>query len=332
MNPYKKTYRKNVALVMAATVALSGCAVTFKDLTIVETFTKREQRIVSSTSRSVPPFPLVSNEEVDDELEKLTKSTYSVNKWLSRSKRFETMMKGIFMEEGIPEELFYVAILESGFDPHVVSVRDAGGPWQFIPGTARRMGMRMDEWVDERRDFEKSTRYAAKYFSYFYRSFDDWYLALAGYNCGGAPVRRAIKKCGNVTIWEMADKGMLTFQAGGYVPRIIALIAIMSEPEEYGFEAPTGVRPMTYDKIYVPGGLSVSFFADIIGAKTKTLKALNPELLKGVTPPGAVDYELKIPPGKKLLYLKGFDDALKCYRETLEERGRKIENRPRRFM
>jgi membrane-bound lytic murein transglycosylase D len=190
----------------------------------------------------------------------------------------------------------------------------------------------MDEWVDERRDFEKSTRHAARYFSYFYGAFDDWYLALAGYNCGGAPVRRAIKECGNVTIWEMAEKGRLTFQAGGYVPRIIALIEIMSGPEDYGFEAPHDVRPIAYDKIYVPGGLPLSFFAGVIGVKAKTLKALNPELLKGVTPPGAVDYELKIPPGKKLLYLKGFDDALKDYRGTLEERGKKIEKRPRKFM
>ncbi len=316
MSSCKKKYWKIIILMATAAIAHSGCAVTLKDVAIKETFAKREQRIISSISKSVPGFPVVVNEEVDDELEKLKKSPYSINKWLSRSKRFEALMKGIFIEHGIPEDMFYVAILESGFDPHVVSTREAGGPWQFIPSTARRMGMRMDEWVDERRDYEKSTRYAARYFSYFYKSFDDWYLALAGYNCGGAPVRRAIKKCGNVTIWEMAEKGMLASQAGGYVPRIIALVAIMREPEKFGFEAPTDVRPMTYDKIYVPGGLPLSFFAGIIGVKTKTLKRLNPELLRSITPPGAVDYELKIPPGKKLVYLKGVNEALEKYRES----------------
>lgn len=319
MNSHKERYIKaikEIALAAAAVFALSGCAITLKDVAIKETFIKKEQRIVSSKSKDVPAFPLVSNEEVEDELEKLTKSPYSVNKWLSRSKRFEALMKGIFIEQGIPEDMFYVAILESGFDPHVVSAREAGGPWQFIPGTAKRMGMRMDEWVDERRDYEKSTRYAAKYFSYFYRSFDDWYLALAGYNCGGAPVRRAIKECGNVTIWEMAEKGRLASQAGGYVPRIIALVAIMREPEKYGFEVPTDVKPMTYDKVYVPGGLPLSFFAGIIGVKTETLKRLNPELLRDFTPPGAVDYELKIPPGKKLLYQEKLDETLEKYKES----------------
>jgi membrane-bound lytic murein transglycosylase D len=318
MNTRWKRFLKYTALAAAAAVALSGCAITLKDTAIKETLTltKREQKIVSSISKSTPEFPIVANEEVNDEIEKLMRSPYSINKWLSRSKRFEALMKGIFIEQGIPEDMFYVAILESGFDPHVISSREAGGPWQFIPSTARRMGMKMDEWVDERRDYEKSTRYAARYFSYFYRSFDDWYLALAGYNCGGAPVRRAIKKCGNVTIWEMGKKGMLASQAGGYVPRIIALVAIMNEPEKYGFTAPTDVRPMTYDKIYVPGGLPLSFFAGVIGVKEKTLRKLNPELLRGITPPGAVDYELKIPPGKKLIYLKKFDEALEKYREA----------------
>ena len=306
--------------------SLFGCSVTFKnislkDVTLKETFKVKEQAIISSMSKTTSVFPLVTNERVDNQLEKLKKSPYSIKKWLSRSKRYEALMKGIFIGQGIPEDMFYVAILESGFDPHSISSKGAGGPWQFIPTTASRMGMRIDEWVDERKDYEKSTRYAAKYFAYFHRSFDDWYLALAGYNCGGAPVRKAIKKCGDVSIWEMADQGMLTFQARGYVPRIIAITMIMLEPEKFGFEHPAGEKPMTYDKIYVPGGLPLSFFANTIKVKTKTLTTLNPELLKEMTPPGAIDYELKIPPGKKLLYLKGFDEAYVKYRGVFQDRG-----------
>jgi membrane-bound lytic murein transglycosylase D len=268
------------------------------------------------------------NEEVAEALEELQKSPYSINKWLERSARYAPLMKGIFRRYGLPEELFYVAVLESGFDPHAVSKKDAGGPWQFIPSTARKMGMRIDEWVDERKDFEKSTIYAAKYFSYFFESFSDWHLALAGYNCGGAPVRSAIKKCGNVTLWEMAEDGRLTFQARSYVPRIIAVIMVLTEPEKYGFTAPEGEKPFTFDRVFVPGGLPLSVVAEAVGVKTEELTRMNPELLKGVTPPDAEEYEVKIPIGRKRRFLENFYETHEAYRENLEKRGILLKERP----
>jgi membrane-bound lytic murein transglycosylase D len=308
--------------ILAAFFFLSGCGAL---LATVDRSPDRSgdkgQEIVASRVRPTQEIPLPVNEEVGEEIEALTKSPYSIRKWLASAERFSPLMKGILRSHGVPEELIYVAILESGFSPEVVSVKGAGGPWQFIPTTAKGFGMEIDEWVDERRDYEKSTIAAAKYFSSLYRTFSDWELALAGYNCGSGSVRAAIKACGPVSLWEMAEKGRLTAQARGYVPRVIALMMIMKEPKKYGFEPPAGVVPFAYDRVWVPGGLPLGFFAKLLGVKEKTLASLNPELLKGMTPPGETDYELKIPVGKKPLFLAKFPEAYEEYLGSLKRQG-----------
>jgi membrane-bound lytic murein transglycosylase D len=315
------------ATLLLTVIVLAGCS-TVGTVTapVIETVSERQRIDVSfatEPSRIVP----VENEAVRDEIEILRKSPYSVNKWLVSAERFAPLMKAVMRAHGVPEDLVYVAILESGFDPTVVSVKEAGGPWQFIPTTAKGFGMKINEWVDERRDYEKSTIAAAKYFSSLYSSFSNWELALAGYNCGSGSVNAAIKASGSVCLWEMGKMGRLRFQAEGYVPRVMALILIMKDPEKYGFTRPTGVVPFTYDKVSVPGGLPLWFFAKLLGTREKTLAALNPELLKGVTPPGAADYVLKIPAGTKPLFLERFADAYEEYGDNLLRQG-EIRKRP----
>ena len=312
-------------------ISLFGCAENLRSVILAEPKVEDCQKIISSTSFPEVELPLVMNDEVTEELEELKKSPYSIEKWLIRSEKFAPMMKGIFRRYHVPEDLFYVAVLESGFDPHAVSTKEACGPWQFIPSTAKKMGMRIDEWVDERRDYEKSTILAAKYFSSLYGSFSDWHLALAGYNCGGAPVRSAIKKCGNIGLWQIADEGRLTFQARSYVPRVLALIMIIKEPEKYGFERPEGIEPFAFDRVNVPGGLPLSLFAEAMGVKKKVLEDLNPELLRDVTPPDVEVYELKIPVGKKPLFLEKFSEAHEKYQETNDERRDVLLNKPEEF-
>jgi membrane-bound lytic murein transglycosylase D len=310
-------------------VCLAGCAtLPSADIPAPEKETQR-QRIDVSFSRPPEEITPLENEAVREEIEALKKSPYSVARWLAAAERFSPLMKGVLRAHDVPEELIYVAILESGFDPTVVSVKGAGGPWQFMPTTAKGYRMKIDEWVDERRDYEKSTIAAAKYFSSLYSSFSSWDLALAGYNCGGGSVNAAIKACGSVSLWEMGKMGKLSFQANGYVPRVLALILIMKDPEKYGFSRPKGVVPFTYDKVYVPGGLPLWFFAKILGTSEKTLAALNPELIRKVTPPGATDYELKIPTGKKPLFLKKFAEAYEGYGDDIIRRG-EIRRRPPR--
>ncbi len=329
----KSFHKKAIEFVFASflIILISGCAQNLKNVVLTESRAEKGQNITSSTSFPEIELPLVMNVEVAEELDELKKSPYSIEKWLTRSEKFAPMMKGIFRRYNVPEDLFYVAVLESGFDPHAISKKEAGGPWQFIPSTAKKMGMRIDEWVDERRDYEKSTILAAKYFSSLYSSFSDWHLALAGYNCGGAPVRSALKKCGNIGLWEIAEEGRLTFQARSYVPRVIALIMVIKEPEKFGFEAPEGVKPFAFDKVYVPGGLPLSLFAEVMGVKEEVLEGLNPELLRGVTPPDVDVYELKIPVGKKPVFLEKFSEAHKNYLEAHDGRGDVLLKKPERF-
>jgi membrane-bound lytic murein transglycosylase D len=316
-----------VALILLV-VCLVGCAtaVCVKEIPPPEETAGKQHIVVSFAEPPVEIIP-IENQAVMEEIETLKKSPYSVEKWLATAQRFSGLMKGVLRAHGVPEELMYVAILESGFSPTVVSVKGAGGPWQFIPGTAKGFGMDTDEWVDERRDYEKSTIAAAKYFSSLYSSFSNWELVLAGYNCGGGSVNAAIKACGSVNLWEMDEMGRLSSQARGYVPRVLALILIMEDPEKYGFTRPKGLAPLTYDKVYVPGGLPLWFFAKLLGTTEKTMATLNPELLKGVTPPGATDYELKIPAGKKRLFGEKFAEAYEQYGDDLIRRG-EMKKRP----
>jgi membrane-bound lytic murein transglycosylase D len=321
--------RAGGATTLAALLAcLAGCAAVSSITETPPPVTRPEgQHIVVSFSDPPAEIVPIENEAVIEEIETLKKSPYSVARWLATTERFSGLMRGVLRAHGVPEELIYVAILESGFDPKVVSVKGAGGPWQFIPETAKGFGMKMDDWVDERRDYEKSTIAAARYFSSLYSSFSSWELALAGYNCGGGAVNAAIKACGSVNLWEMDKMGRLSSQARGYVPRVLALILIMEDPEKYGFTRPKGLAPITYDKVYVPGGLPLWFFAKLLGTNEKTLAGLNPELLKGVTPPGATDYELKIPAGKKRLFGEKFAEAYEGYGDDLIRRG-EMKKRP----
>lgn len=319
---------RGLLVVVFFILCLAGCATlsTVADTRVPEPEIQPQRIVVSFC---LPPAALlpVENEAVTAEIDALKKSPHSVTRWLSVAERYSPLMKGIFRAHGVPGQLMYVAILESGFDPKALSVKGAGGPWQFIPGTAKGFGMDIDEWVDERRDYEKSTVAAAKYFSSLYASFSNWELALAGYNCGGGSVNAAIKACGSVNLWEMGEMGRLSFQARGYVPRVLAIILIMQDPEKYGFTRPKGMSPLTYDKVYVPGGLPLWFFAKFLETSEKTLAALNPELLRGVTPPGATDYELKIPAGKKRLFAEKFAEAYEHYGDDLIRRG-ELNKRP----
>ena len=321
-------YPRASAIVLLVTLA--GCAhLGLASKAPMET--KKDQKITSSLAHPSTEFPIVDNEEVREDLEKVLQSPHSVRRWLAIAARYAPLMRGIFRDYGVPEDLFYVAILESGFDPNAISTKEAAGPWQFVPSTAKKMGMRIDEWVDERRDFEKSTVFAARYFASLYASFNDWHLALAGYNCGGAPVRSALKVCGKVSLWQMEEQGRLSFQANSYVPRVIALVMILKDPVKYGFAPPENVRPFMFDRITVPGGVPLSIVTKTIGVREKELRAMNPELLRGKTPPDASSYEIKIPPGKKLLFLKKFPDELSRYRIIIDIGGVKMK-KPGKYM
>ncbi len=221
--------------------------------------------------------------------------------WLSRSGRYDQLMRGILKEYGLPEDLFYLAMIESGFSCSAYSRAHAVGPWQFIRGTGRRYNLRIDYWVDERRDPVKSTHAAAQYLRDLYKEFGSWYLAAAAYNAGEAKIRKALKRYKADDFWDISHHGRkyLKSETKNYVPKMIAAALIAKEPAKYGFKQIAYEESMTFDSVKVQGGTSLGIAAKAAGIKTQHLAALNPELRRWCTPPNRGQYTLRIPAGTK---------------------------------
>jgi membrane-bound lytic murein transglycosylase D len=218
-----------------------------------------------------------------------------VERWLTRSGRFLPMILEVFRQKGLPEELVFTAMIESGFDPVAVSRAGAKGLWQFMAPTARQYGLRVDRWLDERLDPEKSTVAAANYLKDLYTTFGSWDLTQAAYNAGEMKVIRAIKGTGTRDFWSLTNSRLLRDETKNYVPAIHAVTIISQEPEQYGF-AVTPDEPLSYERITVPKGTSLKHVATLSGISFDELVRLNSELRMKQTPPDS-PYHLKVPLG-----------------------------------
>jgi membrane-bound lytic murein transglycosylase D len=215
-------------------------------------------------------------------------------------------MRNLLRENGLPEDLVYMALIESGFNPYAYSRRKASGPWQFIYLTGKKYGLKLNYWIDERRDPEKSTIAAAKYLKDLYDLFECWYLAAAGYNAGEGKIMNAIKRYRTEDFWELTKYRYLKKETKDYVPQMIAAALIAKEPEIYGFTDIEYQDPLRYEKVNVPEVTDLRLIAKACEISLGELKDLNPELLRWCTPPNYSDYEIKIPFGKKELFLQNF--------------------------
>lgn len=222
--------------------------------------------------------------------------------YLQRSGRYINLMTNILKEEGIPEDIVFLALIESGFNPKAYSHMKAAGPWQFIPATGKRYGLKINSWVDERRDPVKSTRAAARYLKDLYAMFNDWELAMAAYNAGENKVKRAIGKTNSTDFWVLSLTPHLKNETKEYVPRFIAAKLIADDPGEYGFEDIQYEEGLAYDEVAIPYQLSMTAVAQAIGVDRDIIAALNPELKKQRTPPGGT-YLLKLPVGSSESFL-----------------------------
>jgi membrane-bound lytic murein transglycosylase D len=222
------------------------------------------------------------------------------SRYLSRSTRYLPMIKKIFAEYGLPEDLAYLAMIESGYSNKARSVANAVGMWQFIRGTGVRYGLTINDVIDERRDPEKSTHAAAKYLLDLYKQFGSWYLAAASYNCGEGRVQREIDRNGNMkSFWDLSSNYSLPTETKNYVPQMIAATIIAKNPEKYGFRKIPYQPPLKYDVVKVTEPTSLRAAAVAAAVSYEEITALNPELLREATPSGYSAYLLKIPPGKK---------------------------------
>jgi len=250
--------------------------------------------------------PLLQNRQVNQHLVYYTLRRPDVmEKWRERAEVYKPMMLEIFREEGLPEELVYLAFIESGLNPTARSWASAVGMWQFISATARIYGIEINWWVDERRDPEKATRAAARHLKDLYNVWGDWHLAMANYNISPRGLNRAITRAGGVKDYWAAYP-YLPRETRGYVPGFIATTMINLSPEDFGFQTNYDQEPYSYETVEVDGLISLELLAEAMGLPTEVLKEYNPELLRWATPPGS-KYSLKVPVGKANYLLAIYD-------------------------
>lgn len=224
-----------------------------------------------------------------------------MEKALWRSHRYLPQIQKIFEEEDLPLELSYLPIIESGFHPFAYSRAGAVGLWQFIKSTARKFNLRIDDWVDERRDPEKSTRAAAQYLKFLYQRYGSWSLTLAAYNWGPQRVERSVNRTGNHDYWEL----LLPKETAEFVPKFLATLLIALDPEVYGFEG-VWTDHDEVDTIVVKGCVDLGVVASACGVELSLLRDLNPELKENFTPPTDTAYSLKIPLAAKQRFKENF--------------------------
>jgi len=243
-------------------------------------------------------FPVTINKQVEYYLDLFqNKQKKYFKRWLARSGKYLPAIRHELRKAGLPQDLAYLAMIESGYNPSAYSHAHAAGLWQFIRGTGRNYGLRIDSWVDERREPEKATRAAVAYLGALYERFGDWQLAVAAYNAGEGKIERAIKKYNSRDFWKLAQHRYLRLETKRYVPKLIAAILIARNPEQYGFTDIDYQQPVQYDLIKVPPRTDLRAIAVSGSTTIKEIRKLNNELRKNQTPPTSESYQLKIPAG-----------------------------------
>jgi membrane-bound lytic murein transglycosylase D len=214
---------------------------------------------------------------------------------LQRSGRYREMIERTLKEEGVPQDLIYLAQAESGFHPYAVSRAGARGIWQFMGSRARAYDLHRDAWVDDRQDPEKSTRAAARHLKDLYNQFGDWYLAMAAYNSGPGTVQSAVKRTGYADFWELYQRNVLPKETRNYVPIIVAVTIMAKNPEQYDLESIHPDPEVSYDTVKINYPVDLRLVAECVDASVDELQDLNPSLLRMVTP--KTRYDLHVPPG-----------------------------------
>ncbi|PKL51729.1 MAG: lytic transglycosylase [Nitrospira bacterium HGW-Nitrospira-1] len=238
--------------------------------------------------------------------------------WLSRSGKYLDMMKEILRQKDVPENIVFLSLIESGFNPGAYSVAHAAGPWQFIASTARRYGLEINWWKDERRDPVKSTGAAASYLKDLYKMFGSWNLAMAAYNAGEGRIQKAMKRSNADNYWALLGTKHIKTETKEYVPRFIAASLIATNPGEFGFDEIEYHEPLSFDEVDLNSPIDLSVAAECAGATVEEIRRLNPELRRWCTPPDVPIYTLKIPEGTKEQFFKALASIPENERFTIE--------------
>lgn len=289
-----------------------------ENIIIGEITTIKDQKIATTgiIETHQPAFltiPMPENEVVKKSIKWFTETKFGrkvFEVWYGKSSRWFPMMKRIAQEEGIPQEIVYLSMIESGLEPNAISKASAVGLWQFMYPTGKDFGLNSagSIWVDERRDPEKATRAAMQYLRFLHGEFGDWHLALAAYNCGQGRVSRAIKRSGktNPTFWDISH--LLPKETRYYVPKYISTALVSMEPHLYNFQVDTFKfhEEYKYDIYPINEPVSISAIAKCLNVSDSIIYSLNPELIRKSTPPNVINYNLKIPHNSTELFAANF--------------------------
>ncbi|HVO95058.1 MAG TPA: transglycosylase SLT domain-containing protein [Terriglobales bacterium] len=240
-----------------------------------------------------------------------TTARRSFQELLARSGKYLPMISKVLSQEGLPEEFAYLALLESNFIVTTISPSGAVGLWQFVPTTARQYGLRIDEWVDERRDPVKSTRAAAAYLKDLHQYFGRWYVTTAAYNAGQGAIDRAMQSSGAKDFWSLSEKARLTDETRNFVPKFVAIALIASEPEKYGLGSILYAAPLDYEEVELPRPMKLESIAELADSDTSTIQELNPALLRSTTPPAERPFRINLPVGRSTVYLARLNERVK---------------------
>lgn len=267
---------------------------------------------VPSTSHSLSgvkfDIPVVVNDRVSTWIDYFANGSgrKHYSRYLSRSTRFVPTQLRILKEVGVPKDLIFLSMIESGFNTHAYSSAAASGLWQFIRSTGRLYNLDSDYWVDERRDPEKATLAAAQHLKDLYQDFGDWYLAFAAYNAGPGKVRRAIAATGSNDFWVLARSSYLRQETKDYVPKLLAAAIIGKSPGKYGFDDVIFQDAIATEKVGISTPTDVDVIAECAGVDSDMIRLINPELIRNMTPPNRPNYEVNVPRGTRSSFEKKY--------------------------
>src|SRR5208282_1365606 len=219
----------------------------------------------------------------------------------ARSGRYRDMISRILQQEGVPQDLIYLAQAESGFQPLALSRAGARGMWQFMAGSGALYGLERNWWVDERQDPEKATQAAARHLKDLYKQFGDWYLAMAAYNSGASTVQHAVERTGYADFWELYRRGVLPQETRNYVPIILAETIMLKNPAQYGLDLVTAGPPQPVDQVTISYPVDLRLVAECVDTPVDKLQELNPSLLR-LTTPKDQSFALNLPAGSRERY------------------------------
>lgn len=345
----KSPFARALILMLGASLFLSGCATTAKSgggapapglsqpesgssLREVESFRMSDPEPARVADEELDEIPVEINPKVEQWIRYFQgRGRPHMERYLSRSSRYSTLMKRILRENGLPEDLIYIALIESGFNQKATSHAAAVGYWQFIRGTGKRYGMEINALVDERRDPVLSTQAAAEYYKGLYSIFGSWYLAMASYNVGENRVMREITKHKTRDFWELVRKRRLPKETMNYVPKYIAAKLIGNDPAKYGFTDIDWEKPVEFELVRIDNPVNLRVMSQKMGIDYEDFKQINPKFRGEIAPTKTNGVlELRIPLGQQQLALAAARESIVDRVEFIADAGETKTHRVRR--